>query len=331
MLFPEFARPTLIGIAKQAAGSELLEAKARVQYFELPTRRFLSPVRSRRVPFCWAINPYRGCEFGCRYCYARYTHEFMELRESAQFEEMIYAKQFDKAAFRQELRSTARQESIAIGTGTDPYQPAERRFGVTRQILEVLAGEKGRRISLVTKSDLVARDALLFQTIARSNVLHVNITITTLDERLARLLETWAPRPALRVAAVRALAEAGIHVGVLPNPIVPLITDSEENLDSVAAAAAQAGAESFGGGVLFLKPCSRRVFFPFLAEHFPHLLRRYRERYEESAFLRGSYPDSIRERVHRVRQRHGLMSGGANYEPELWEGEPQLVLFDVQE
>jgi len=131
LLFPEFARPTLIGIAKQAAGSELLEAKARVQYFELPTRRFLSPVHSRRVPFCWAINPYRGCEFGCRYCYARYTHEFMELRESSQFEEMIYAKQFDKAAFRRELRSTARQESIAIGTGTDPYQPAERRFGVT--------------------------------------------------------------------------------------------------------------------------------------------------------------------------------------------------------
>src|SRR3982750_1489468 len=126
----------LVGIARLASESPLLEAKRVGQYFEIPSRSILNRTKPS-MPFRWTINPYRGCEFGCKYCYARYTHEFMELRESEKFETLIFAKRFDPAAFRQELRRIALKDGIAIGTATDPYQPAERRFRVTRQILQV--------------------------------------------------------------------------------------------------------------------------------------------------------------------------------------------------
>src|SRR5262249_52140016 len=153
---------------------------------------------------------------------------------------------------RRDLRKVGPGEGIAIGTATDPYQPAERRYCKTRAILEVFAEGKGRDLSITTKSDLIVRDAPLLAEVKRGNLLSVNMTITTMDAGLARLLEPRAPRPALRIAAVRRLAEAGIRVGVFPNPIMPLISDSERNLDSVAAAAAAAGATYFGGGLLFL-------------------------------------------------------------------------------
>src|SRR5205823_9823705 len=149
-----------------------------------------------------------------------------------------YAKAQVTALLRRDLRKGGREQAIAIGTATDPYQPAERRFGRTRDILEVFAEGKGRRISITTKSDLVVRDLALLAELSRGNVLHVNMTITTLDAELARLLEPRAPRPDLRLDAVRQLAAAGVSVGVFPNPVLPLITDGEASLDSVAAAAA---------------------------------------------------------------------------------------------
>jgi DNA repair photolyase len=322
--------PNLVGIAKLAAEGDLLEAKRSVQYFELPTRRLLNRTRER-MPFEWTINPYRGCEIGCKYCYARYTHEFMELSGARDFERMIYAKQFVRSTLAAELRKTPRAEAIAIGTATDPYQPAERRFGLTREILEVFAGEKGRRLSVTTKSDLVLRDIDLFKTISRANVFSVNITVTTTDEDLARLLEPRAPRSDLRLAAVKALAEAGIVAGVFPNPIMPLLTDTEESLDALAAAAARAGASFMGGGLLFLKPCAKEVFFPFLERHFPRLLPRYEEMFRRGAFLRGEYANTVSERVRRIRARHGLAASPAEYRPELWQPEPeQGLLFESE-
>jgi DNA repair photolyase len=319
----------LIGIARLASESLVLASKRLVEYRELASRSLLNRCSSPRMPFEWTINPYRGCEFGCKYCYARYTHEFMELRDGQDFEARIFAKRFDQRAFRAELDHARGDEHIAIGTATDPYQPAERRFRVTRRILEVFAQGRGRRLSITTKSDLIVRDLDLLQWIARANVLHVSITITTLDPELARLLEPRAPRPDLRLAAVRALAQAGLSVGVFPNPILPLLTDSEESLDALASAAAQAGAQYFGGGIVFLKPCAQQVFFPFLAEKFPHLLRRYRERFEKSAYLRGRYPDMIKERLRAIRERHHLAASPADYRPELWEEDPQGTLFEL--
>ena len=254
----------LVGIAKMAAESDLLESKRQVEYFELPARSILNRTRPG-MPFAWAINPYRGCEFGCHYCYARYTHEFMGMEDGREFEEKIYAKAQTAALLRRDLRKAGHKERIAIGTATDPYQPAERRFGRTRAILEVFAEGKGRRISITTKSDLVVRDLQLLADVGRANMLHVNMTITTLDAELARLLEPRAPRPDLRLAAVRQLAQAGIGVGVFPNPVLPLITDSEESLDRVAKAAAEAGAGYFSGGLLFLMPSAQKVRSPDLA------------------------------------------------------------------
>src|SRR3954469_11766736 len=212
----------LVGIARLASESPLLEAKRVVQYFEIPTRSILNRTKPP-MPFRWTINPYRGCEFGCKYCYARYTHEFMEM-EATDFEDKIYAKAAAAHLLRQELAKIDRRDGIAIGTATDPYQPAERRFNRTRTILEVFARERGRHIGMITKSDLIVRDLDLLREIARANVFGVHVTVTTLDAKLARLLEPRAPRPELRLEAVHKLSEAGLVVGVNPNPIMPGIT-----------------------------------------------------------------------------------------------------------
>jgi DNA repair photolyase len=322
------ASSPLVGIAKLAAESELLSAKSQVRYFQIPARRLLNRTKPR-MPFGWTINPYRGCEFGCKYCYARYTHEFMGMEDGVSFENRIYAKASVAALLRRELAETPRTDGIAIGTATDPYQPAERRYRRTRAILEVFLQEKGRRLSLVTKSDLILRDLDLLREIARRNVLTVNITITTLHTKLARLLEPRAPRPDLRLAAVQGLADAGIRVGVYATPVLPLITDRERSLDRVARAARATGAGHFGGGLLFLMPSAQKVFFPFLEERFPRLLAAYRREYAKSAYLTGAYKQEVAERVRRIRERHGLAASPVEYQPELWEGEEQAELFPL--
>jgi len=241
------------------------------------------------------------------------------------FEEKIYAKADAARLLRKDLRKH-RTGAIAIGTGTDPYQPAERRYGVTRALLEVFAREQGRDLSITTKSDLVVRDIDLLLEVSRSNVLHVNMTITTLDRELARKLEPRAPRPDLRLEAVRKLAAAGVSVGVFANPVMPLITDSEQALGTLARAAKVAGAAFFGGGTLFLMPCAKKQFYPFLKEHFPALVARYRSRYEGSPYLRGAYVEYVRERIEKIRKAQGLASSPVRYEPELG-AQDQMSLF----
>src|SRR5208282_1527439 len=151
--------------------------------------------------------------------------------------------------------------------------------------------------------------------------IRVHLTITTLDERLARLLEPRAPRPALRLAALKKLTDAGVPVIVLAHPVMPLINDSEGSLDQVCAAAALNGASSFSAAPLFLKPCSYQVFLPFLEERFPHLVRRYRERFEKTAYLKGHYPEMIAERVERIRERHKLLARREPEWPEPFQGD----------
>jgi DNA repair photolyase len=319
----------LVGIARLASESELLEAKSRVQYFEIPSRSILNRTKPN-MPFEWTINPYRGCEFGCKYCYARYTHEFMEMAVE-EFEEKIYAKQAAAHLLRRELARTPRKDSIALGTATDPYQPAERRFGRTRSILEVFAHERGRRLGITTKSDLIVRDLDLLCQIARANMLSINLTITTLDEKMARLLEPRAPRPELRLGAVRRLSKAGLTVGVFPNPVMPLITDGETHLDRLAKASRDAGAQYFGGGPLFLMPCAQKVFLPFLEQHFPKLAPHYRYQFEKSPYLGRDYKEQLRARIAKIRDRYGLGAGPTEYRPELWQEEEQPTLFPLEE
>jgi DNA repair photolyase len=318
--------PALIGIANLAAQGQVLKKKQRVEYRTLPTRKWVNRCDSRRVPFDWTVNPYRGCEFGCKYCYARYTHEFMERWDSTAFETEIYAKDWDERKFREELKGVRRGQSLALGTATDPYQPAERRYGLTRKALEVLSTISGRRIYLTTKSDLAARDIDLWTKIAERNHVSIAMTVTTPDTVLARLLEPYAPRPGLRFGAVKRLADAGLRVAVIASPVIPMITDSEESLEAIATTAKRSGAVSFGANVLFLKPCAQRVFFPFLEEQFPHLVAKYRANYDHDAYLRGHYPERISRMVQGIRQRTGLFAREIGEIPVLRE-EEQLRLF----
>ena len=243
----------------------------------------------RSLPFTWTINPYRGCEFACRYRYARYTHEFMEMHDGAEFEQKIYVKQHTAELLRRELRRVKPREAIALGTATDPYQPAERRHEVTRGILEEFARHRGFSLGIVSKSNLIVRDLDLLRELSRNNSLSIHITVTTLNVELARILEPRAPRPDLRLDAVRQLNQAGLNVGVSCSPVLPGITDSPADLEAVVRAAATTGAGHIFAGPLFLQPCSAAVFLPFLAQHFPHLVENYRVRYQDRSFLPASY------------------------------------------
>jgi DNA repair photolyase len=300
-------RPRLIGIARLAAEGESLREGHQVEYFTIESKSLLNRcVSQRSMPFTWTINPYRGCEFACKYCYARYTHEFMEMRDSLDFEQKIYVKQHAAGLLRHDLRRVKPDEAIALGTATDPYQPAERRYEVTRAILEEFARHRGFELGIVTKSNLVVRDLDLLQQVAQANKLSIHITITTLDVELARILEPRAPRPDLRMDAVRALAQAGLRVGVSCSPVVPGITDSAKDLEALIRAAAEAGADYVFANPLFLKPCSAAVFLPFLEQNFPRLAANYRERYQDRAFLPPAYAKRLSQLIARLREKYKL-------------------------
>jgi len=318
-------KTALVGIARMAAQSPLLRERAEVEYHRLEARSTLNRESSGRMPFAWTINPYRGCEFGCHYCYARYTHEFMEMWDSRDFERKIYAKVDAPERLRAELRQ-GRDKGlpIALGTATDPYQPAERQFAITRRLLEIFAEFRGLDLSITTKSVLILRDVDLLQSLAARHRFSVHITITTLDERLARLLEPKAPAPAQRLEAMRKLAPAGIRVGVNAMPVLPGLNDAPRMLEALAAQAAQAGANFLYGNILFLMPSAMKQFMPFLEREFPHLVKGYRKLYARSAYLRGEYPEKITKLLAELRARYGLDGNRGEVPPAA--RHPQMAL-----
>jgi DNA repair photolyase len=327
--FPD-SSPKLVGIARLAADGESLRQGHDVEYFTLPVRSLLNRCTSARMRFEWTINPYRGCEFACKYCYARYTHEFMEMRDGVDFEQKIYVKQHAADLLRQELRQVKPGQEIAIGTATDPYQPAERRFEITRAILEELARHQGLELGMVTKSNLVLRDIDLLKRVAQNNRLSVNITITTLNVDLARILEPRAPRPDLRLEALRKLNQAGINAGVICAPVLPGITDSPRDLEKLVRATAGAGGKHIFTNPLFLKPCSAAVFLPFLDQEFPALAESYRERYKDRAFLPKAYGKRLSQLMTPLREKYGIRNSHDRYSPHkhvVIEDYSQLALF----
>jgi DNA repair photolyase len=330
-LLPDL-KPKLVGIARLASEGESLRQGHEVEYFTLPVRSLLNRCTGVRMPFTWTINPYRGCEFACKYCYARYTHEFMELRDGVDFEQKIFVKQHAADLLRQELRQVKAGEEIALGTATDPYQPAERRFEVTRAILEELARHRGLEVGIVTKSNLVLRDVDVLRQIAQNNRLLVNLTITTLKADLARILEPRAPRPDLRLEAIQELNQAGVPAGVICAPVLPGITDSPRDLEALVRATAQAGGKYVSANSLFLKPCSAAVFLPFLEKEFPHLVESYRQRYQGRAFLSASYRKPLSQLMARLREKYGIPSNYDRYSQSthrVHDAEPvaQMKLF----
>jgi DNA repair photolyase len=306
-LLPLPEKPQLVGIARLASEGEFLREGHNVEYFTLPAKSLLNRcVSGRQMPFTWTINPYRGCEFACKYCYARYTHEFMEMRDGVDFEQKIYVKQHAANLLRHDLHRVKAGEAIALGTATDPYQPAERRYEVTRGILEEFACHRGYELGIVTKSNLIERDLALLQEVAKTNKLSVHMTITTLNADLARILEPRAPRPDLRLEAVRALSAAGLRVGVSCSPVLPGITDSAADLEALVRTAAEAGAHHVFANPLFLKPCSAAVFLPFLEQNFPSLVENYRQRYQGRSFLPEAYAKRLSQLIHRFREKYKI-------------------------
>jgi DNA repair photolyase len=329
-----------VGMARLAAESEHADDGHLIEFRTMESRSILNKsVSKRKLWMAYSINPYRGCEFGCKYCYARYTHEFLlpvkasvaeppRLSEEQQpwalaFEREIYLK--DNAAWllEQELKKIDRKQEIALGTATDPYQPIEQRVGITRSLLEVFARQEGFRLGIITKSTLIERDIDLLAQIGEKNRLVVHLTITTTDSTLARVLEPRAPRPDLRFRAVKKLREAGITAGVLCSPLLPGITDNERALDAVAKKAAAAGASFFAAQPLFLKSCSRPTYLSFVREHFPHLAGEYAKRFATMDFADAPYRRHLALMVKRVCHKHGLAerSSDALFAPDA--GRPE--------
>jgi len=231
------------------------------------SRSILAENDSPDVGFRFSLNPYRGCEHGCVYCYARPSHEYLGFSAGLDFERRIMVKENAPELLREAL-SAPRWEPqvVALSGNTDCYQPIERRLGITRRCLEVFA-EFRNPVAAITKSALVARDADLFAELARYGAAHVMLSVTTLEPDLARRMEPRAARPERKLAAMRTLAEAGVPVGVMIGPVIPGLNDSE--IARILAAAADAGAQSASWVLLRLPKPVDALFQDWLAEHYP--------------------------------------------------------------
>jgi DNA repair photolyase len=281
------------------------------------TRSIIASNDSPDVPFDISINPYRGCEHGCIYCFARPTHAFLGLSPGLDFETKIFSKPRAAELLREELRKPSyRCQVLALGANTDPYQPVERDLRITRSILEVLA-EHAHPVSVVTKSRLVLRDIDILGPMAEKNLASVFVSITTLDPELARTMEPRASTPVLRLETLRGLSEAGIPCGVLASPMIPALNDSE--LERILKEGAAAGAVTAGYVLLRLPLELKDLFTEWLEAHYPakakHVLSLIQQTREGGLYqaefgkrMRGTgqYAELLNERFRAARRRYGL-------------------------
>jgi len=281
------------------------------------TRRILTRNDSPDIPFDASINPYRGCEHGCIYCFARPTHSWLDLSPGLDFESKIVSKPLAPDLLRRELaRQGYRPSPLALGANTDPWQPVEAGLRLTRQIVEVLA-EHDHPVVAVTKSALIVRDVDLLGPMAERRLAAAYVSITTLDPALARSMEPRAPAPHRRLATIRALADAGVPVGVLASPMIPALNESE--LESILGAAREAGATTASFSLVRLPHELGGLFEDWLREHYPHraerVLGRLREmhggrlydpRFGHRMRGQGPYADALRRRFDIARRRLGF-------------------------
>jgi len=261
--------------------------------------------RVRNMPFHWSINPYRGCTHACIYCYARVTHQYLGFEDPADFDRRILVKENAVEALRRQLADPRwRRQVIAVGTATDPYQPGEGRFRLTRALLEVLA-EFGNPVSITTKSPLVVRDLDLLRRLAAGPGCSVHFSVATLDAGIWRVIEPGTPHPRRRLEALRRLREAGIRAGVLLAPVLPGLTDRRDRLEAVVAAAADAGAAWVTPLVLRLPAVARHWCLERLAEAYPALAAAYARAYDgPNAPTR--YVRALERRVAGLAARYGI-------------------------
>ena len=278
-------------------------AGAEVQ--EIYCKSLINRVDVPDFPFRWTLNPYRGCRHACRYCYARPTHEFWGLDAGREFEQRVFAKVNAPQVLRRELaRPKWQGEPIAIGTASDPYEPAESQYRLTRQILEVLR-EFENAASITTKGVLVRRDVDVLKELGQVSEVRVNFSVGTVDNQVWKLTEPGAPSPAARLEAMQFLVENGISAGVMMAPLLPGISDGAESIEAVVSAAKAHKAEYLGANLLFLKPGSKEWFMPMLREAYPRLAPGYDNLYR-GTYASRDYIKRVMNLVDEVRRAWGL-------------------------
>lgn len=278
-------------------------AGAEVQ--EIHCKTLLNRIDAPSFPFRWTMNPYRGCRHACRYCYARPTHEYWGLDAGREFEQRVFAKVNAPEVLHQELRKPSwRGEPIAIGTASDPYEPAESQYRLTRRILEVLRDHRNPA-SITTKGTLVKRDVDVLRELDLEASVQVSFSVGSIDDQVWRETEPGAPGPMARLEAMQFLVENGINAGVSMAPILPGISDSPESIEAVVEAAAAHGAQFLSANLLFLKPGSKEWFMPLIKEAYPHLIPGYSRIYRQTYAPR-EYTNRVLRVVDEARRRWGL-------------------------
>ncbi len=324
-------------------------------FIELDAKSILNPPESTGMGF-WSLNPYVGCEIGCSYCYARYAHRYVTERahasgqlspiECAQFEELSSWERFERQIFvkrrravltalerdlvRLRLKNTAGNAApIVIGTATDPYQPAEQRFHITRSILRRLLATRDLTISLITKSPRVCRDIELLQKLHSRHSLVVYVSLISTDVSIIKRFEARSPMPHARLGALRKLTDAGISAGINAAPVLPGITDSAFQIDSLMAAASDAGAAFVHPAVLQFYPAVRDGYLPIVDRQFPDLIPRYRAAYREGRDAPTNYAVAIQRRFQRAARKYGMSTNDPLQvrERQQLEREAQLSLL----
>ena len=350
--------PSLFGAAyeKQSRQLPVIGEQKDIRYYASPAKSVLNGPETTGMGF-WSINPYIGCAFGCAYCYARYTHRWVMERAASDermtdvlgdaynklppwlaFERNIFVKKNAPEVLSKTLRFGSERhlkllegETIVIGTATDPYQPAERRFRITRGILEVLAEHPGMSITIITKSPLVTRDIDLLSRINRISDLSIHISLITLDRELARRIEPRAPTPESRVRALARLREAGIAAGINCMPVLPGITDNPSDLEALVKRVSEAGATYVGACAVRLKPAAKKRYLPFIEQEFPHLAERYRNTFANSAYAGEKYREGLAHFFGKICAKYGVRDWSRRDQEDEGDESPTAALVpDVQ-
>src|SRR3954470_7229833 len=260
-----------------------------IRFHEVRTKSALNRIPTgARLPFEWTVNPYRGCTHACVYCFARPTHEFLDMNAGSDFEREIIVKVNVPEVLRAELaRPSWTKERVALGTNTDPYQWVEGRYKLMRGIWEALRDARNP-CSILTKSPLLLRDVDLLKQIAEVTEVSACLSVPTLEEKAWRATEPHTPHPRARLEAVAELNRQGIPTGILIAPLMPGVNDDPEQVAKLVELATEAGATSIGGNTLFLRGSVRKIFFAWLREHRPDLVPRYEQLYARGAYLQAA-------------------------------------------